>query len=371
MSTEHNGPGSVHALLTDEELDAALTALHAEVARPDLTAARETLMAAATADPVPALETVRTTGAVGAPRRRRRRRLEWAGAAAAIVALAAGAVVAQHLRSDDDIISAAPTAPTTQQLLDSIHEHDVTLAPGQYLYVAISGTVGGAIVDKGQQRITLTTTWIPADRTGTWRRTTFDGVHPPTTVTVLCGDLPNGEHPNPHPPTDPAAACAQAEQQATWDAPTPVWLAALPTDPQGMLARLGGGSVPAKKLSTSAESQILANAELVLRTGLVPGAVRAVIYQALALMPDMTLTPNHVTSAGQHGLMFKMWEPSWPPGPSNPLEELTVDPATGRLLATEPFLDLHKMSNDTRYYSTAEYLVATGVSDKIGVPPHH
>lgn len=374
----HDG-GRVHPLLTEDELDHALATLHADqvARRPDLRGARAALLAAATGEPAAPIETTE----VSANTARRRRYLQWSGAAAAVVALVAAGLVAQHLKGGN--VVTGTTMTPAQAALASIQEHDLVVRPGQYLYVATTAwvvyhdTVDAKPLVYGSP--TLDETWVPADRKQVWEtRTGPDGPYywlsgnphdateyqvmlsvPGTkTLTAPCGDFTTA------PPSGAAAACARMEANASWASPTAAWLAALPTDPRQMLLRLRQVTTGDKVISHADEELVLTNAQQALSTGLVPGSVRAVIYQALALLPDLKVNPRQANGDGVTGIGIGLDTPL-----DQPRQSMIVDRTTGRMIGTLTAYPPTEADTEGAALNSTPSSLLMGVVDKIGTKP--
>jgi hypothetical protein len=374
----HDG-GSVHPLLTDDELDSALATLHADhvVRRPDLRGARAALVAAATDETVPPIETTEVSADVA----RRRRYVQWSGAAAAVVALVAAGLVAQHLKGGP--VVTGTTMTPAQAALASIQERDLVVRPGQYLYVATTAWVvyhdskndkpfmyGSPLLDE---------TWVPADRRQVWEtRTGPDGPYywlsgnphdateynvtlsvPGTkTVTAPCGDFAVVQ------PSGATAGCARREANADWASPTAAWLAALPTDPRQMLLRLQQVTIGDKVISHANEELALTNAEQALATGLVPGRVRAVIYQALALLPDLKVNTRQANGNGVTGIGIGL-----DASQDQPRQSMIIDRDTGRMIGMLTAYPPTAADTDEAGLNSTPSSLLMGVVDRIGAKP--
>jgi hypothetical protein len=321
-------PDNTYPLLTEDELDTALAQLHdTPAARPNLEPARAALYAAL-GRPVPL------------PRPSHRRWGRAVAAGAVVAAAVAGVLVAENVGGNQPTASAAALT-LRQAATASIGEHDPVLRPGQYLYIRLDSLNDNMVADvKGpvptfyfvQEQVTET--WIPADRKANWRlrdslsaplrwitgteqQAKAEGVDvtatAPTEITAPCGAFyASGTSP---------AACADAGP-GNWQEPTPAWLAALPTDPAQLLAKLRK-DIP----QNLGDPEILTYVADALRGGQVPGRVRAVMYRALALLPDLKVTQQAANLNGGKGVALGVADPRSPVR-----QEIIVDPATGQFI---------------------------------------
>jgi hypothetical protein len=111
---------------------------------------------------------------------------------------------------------------------------------------------------------------------------------------------------------------------ASWQAPTPSWLAALPRDPAALRARMyadAAGHGP----STDTDGLVLAAD--VLRSGLAPSELRAVLYRVLRTVPGVTITSESATLDGRTGVGIGRSEDR-----NGLRQEIVIDPATGQVI---------------------------------------
>jgi hypothetical protein len=360
--------GNLYTLMTEDELSTALARLHSMPAgRPDLAKARQEL-AAALEQPLPE------------PIRQGRHWGRWASAAAVVAVLVTGALVAENVVGGDQPAASAAALTLTQAASAAIHEQDPVLAPGQFLYTSLddwsSMTYDGAdsrpVYAYDAQWVLET--WVPADQKDLWmRRTTptgrqhvimgtaaaakalgMDVTSPLSSRTSVapCGAFP----------TDPGqrkVSCADARTPG-WPTPTPAWLAGLPTTAQGMLDRLrkdSGATEPGQ------DDEILTTADEALSSGLVPGKIRAVVYQALALLPELRITDQVANVDGRVGVAIGLDGQR-----GDDVHELIVDPATGQFIG-----DRQVTTSARSGIPSGTILSYTGVStsvvDRLGALP--
>lgn len=101
----------------------------------------------------------------------------------------------------------------------------------------------------------------------------------------------------------------------------------------------------------------------VLRTGLVPAGVRAVLYQALALLPDLTVTQREANLAGRVGVALGVDDPSYPTR-----DDIIVDPTTGRYIG-ERTVQLRAEDGVRAGMVTEFSAVTTVVAQRLGARP--
>jgi hypothetical protein len=75
------------------------------------------------------------------------------------------------------------------------------------------------------------------------------------------------------------------------------------------------------------DNEILNGVESILRSGLVPAAVRGVMYKALALLPDLVVTDASVNLDGHIGVALAVDDPE-----NGRRDEFIVDPNTGQYI---------------------------------------
>jgi hypothetical protein len=180
---------------------------------------------------------------------------------AVIVLVVAAVLVGQDLLPGTRTPAAAAASLTLRQAADAtIHEQDQPLGPGQYRYIRSDAWATDGIATAGTPRYLayqaedITELWVPRDPAGTWlQRTTPTGKliwvigneQEAEAAGIKPGDLrgsPSGDVSAPcgdfYPNNGARPSCADLATVAGWQQPTPAWLATLPGDPQGMLARL-------------------------------------------------------------------------------------------------------------------------------------
>lgn len=323
---------TVRTLWTEDELDAALAALHADPA----TVPVGTDLAIADIElGVPA-------GTAGPARRRRRGRWVYPAVAAGVAAaLVVGGVLVSsqghrglptaHRGSASPSAASESPAALLNRLADTTAATPNPSVPaGSYLYVnwTLDETVVGGDPSTGKstryEQVTQFRTWVPSDTTGTWRRTTVTGQ----------ATLPNGE---PAPASYGAGSAGSATEYARCGdfystetgSPvdcdrtgtkqiTPPMLVNVPRDPHRLLSWLlnhydgSYGSDPASAFSIVSGF---------LDSGIVPSDLRAAMYRTLALVPGLTRTDG-VTVGGHRGVAIG----------DGKADQIVLDPDTGQFL---------------------------------------
>lgn len=274
--------------------------------------------------------------------------------------------------------SAAAELRTAADL--TARERDTPQRPGQYRYVAERST-DLADIDLSSGLIAwrydiTSTTWVPYDQNGTWTQdnTVSDptqwlagsaaqaaqhgiSVHghgkPVGRTTAPCGDFKAVN-------TGQPPSCARTRD---WYQPTSAWLATMPRDPHQLLAMLrsnpqqqGQGPVPDAQ-------QPVERAARLLDSGLVPADLRAALYRALALLPNLAVTDRAVTLDGRAGLAIGVDD--WM---SDLRQDIVIDPATGRYLGDRTVRP-HPTDGLPANTVIAETAVTTAVVPAVGTTP--
>jgi hypothetical protein len=105
----------------------------------------------------------------------------------------------------------------------------------------------------------------------------------------------------------------------------------------------------------------LSAAVTVLRSGLVPADLRAALYRALALMPELKITDEVANLDGRVGMALGI-------AGSFARQDLIIDTATGQYIGDRVVTmndGYYGPAGTTTHYSA----VSTAVVDEIGVPP--
>ncbi len=320
----------VHPIWTDDELDTALAGLHNDHRPADLAGARTALYAAmGTPEPITP--------------KSRRRWPQWAAAAAVVALLVTGALLIQSGPTPTTQRASAAVLTLRKATTAAIGEQDLVVKPGKYLYIRENAWWETQVFNGPKTFDYLADnvieTWVPADQTGTWlqRRsiigqrkwmvgteaearaagiTVDDGGPQPDQLAGPCGDF----HSNP----GQTPSCANVH--GDWQNPTPAWLATLPTDPHAMLDRLKKDSpVPGTGLRDAVLFTYISDA---LGTGRVPVKVRAVLYQTLALLPELAVTEQVANLDGRTGVALSIDSSA----KDSARREIIIDPVTGQFI---------------------------------------
>ncbi|KOX18634.1 hypothetical protein ADK67_36170 [Saccharothrix sp. NRRL B-16348] len=371
---------NIRRVWTEDELDSALDALHADVRADEPVLARTRAALIATIEQG---EPEVTTTQEHRPRRSTRR---WLAGAAVVVLLVAGALIAQT-------VSFGPPAPATAEAVrtldraaaQSVGAVDEPVGPGQYRYVATHAWWMGTSSVEGKvfARLTehLLETWAPADPRDEWmlrrdvtgneqwvlgtkeeaeaagvagRRDGQRGGQPGGRPGGQGGGQPEGEW---------RAMCgdffgeSKCEDPGSWQNPTAEWQAGLPTDPDALFARLRADA----PVNDTGDAALFAYAADALRSGLVGKDVRAALYQALTRIDGLEVTEERANLGGRVGIALGVDD-------GERRREIIIDPETGRfigerLVATDDVADFEA---GTVLEFTA---VTTGVVDAMGVRP--
>lgn len=248
----------------------------------------------------------------------------------------------------------APAYRTVAQFLDlaatrALQVGDPTPGPGQYTYVHTHAWGQGAIAARGCTAVYETEgqyqTWIPASADGTWywrytRPTAtkfFDAASKQCVqqqgphildrhVELYTGrdgeitkDVTPGPGGEPMGPPGPAS----------WDNPTPDWLAGLPRDPAALRASLYADSPTGVKPGSGLSRDTVAFGRLadVLASGLVPADLRAALYRVATTIPGVTLVDHEADLDGRSGIAVGRVESS-----GTLRQDLIFDTAGGQFL---------------------------------------
>ncbi len=349
---------NVLAMWSEDELDRALAALRADEApdeRPLGLAKAELLTAAGMhVDPE--------------PDRPRRRWGWWAAAAATVVTVVASVVVVQNVQLHQNVPSAA--GEQLRIAADNIVAVDQPLGPGQYRYIATHAWWMATIGKYSYLAENVLETWVPADEKQEWlwrrdvtgARQWVAGTEAQARADGIDIDTPGW------PEGEWRARCGDwfaadedrepCSQPAGWATPDDGFMASLPRDPDKLYARMRKDTAGKGQ---DADLEMVVNAADILRTGLVPGDLRAAIYRALAKVPAMQITEQVANLDGQKGTAYGV-------SAKGQRHDIIVDPATGQFIGerevTEQAFDDIPAGTVTSYTS-----MTTAVVSGMGVKP--
>lgn len=216
--------------------------------------------------------------------------------------------------------AAADTAPTGAYT--RVEETELAMA---------YASADGEQYDQGYLAPTTTTTWIPADVSGTWVRRTWSD--PATTFyggaaarEAAAQDYATEAHRDD--PLEERAAGGDftvgelgGEQPGTLG---PADVAGLPRDPAALVRRIEAAPRP---VGTSDAEHVFDTTTQLLRTGLVPADLRATMYEALATLPGIVVTEEQVALDGREGTAIGL-----PSGSGTERREIVVDRTDGTYL---------------------------------------
>ncbi|MEJ2857090.1 CU044_5270 family protein [Saccharothrix sp. CCNWLW140] len=290
----------------------------------------------------------------------------WVAVAAGVVLIAVAGVVV-------GAVSAPPEA-TAAEVLNRAAESvvgagDPVLLPGQYRYTRTRDWAL-AVDDRGDRRFRhlyegISETWRPQDWRAEWlsRHTVTGkrqwvegteadaraaGIHleePRTTEhRAPCGDF--------IPQLGESGPCADVA--GSWRHPTEAFLTRLTRDPVELHRQLveAAGDLPGGPMAVAAD---------VLATAWVPEDLRAALYQALAKLPDLTVSDRAADLDGRIGIALRA-------GAGPQVREIVIDPATGRFLGERMIgtQEWEGLPAGTVWSFTS---VTIGIADEPGVRP--
>ncbi len=314
----------------------------------------------AVVDPIPVATTLEPEPVVVALPGRRplrsppRRLVRLVASAAAVVALAVGVVAVQ---SGGDQAPVASAAAALNEAADNITATDPPVGPGQYRYVAVRMRHVDWWLDPVPPETPPSTlyehraeTWVPHDPNQEWLRRDTGVVDESVNreQRAPCGDY-RAAHENREPCT----------YEGTWSLPTLEFIDRLPRDPAALFERLRSVQLPVG--AGDGGRTPLATAVLLLRTGLVPADLRAALYRAFALMPELEITDELANLDGRVGMALGI-------AGDGMRQDLIVDIDTGQ------YIGERVVTTEAGHYGPAETItsysaVRTAVVDEIGVPP--
>jgi hypothetical protein len=213
---------------------------------------------------------------------------------------------------------------------------DPVTGPGQYLRVTTHEKSVGYVMGEGSRVIgayvvrPVATTWIPHDRSGQWVSRSYS--LPPTTfyggqavrraAAQDYAESATAERPN----LERAAAggFGNGELGGGEDRLIGVGdLSSLPRTGRALLDRLANAPGAAEPRSDKVMSQVAT----LLRSGLVSNDLRAAMYDAIALLPDVVITDDQADLDGRTGTAIGVRNST-----GKELDEVILDPETGDYL---------------------------------------
>ncbi|CAL9539845.1 hypothetical protein SUDANB95_04174 [Actinosynnema sp. ALI-1.44] len=353
---------NIHRIWTDDELDAALDALNADVDSDEavLARARAALMETTEGETDVTTDPGETT-----PARSKRR---WVFGAAAVAVLVAAGLVAQTVSFGRDRAPASAEAAATldRAAARTIGAVDQPVPPGGYRYVATRAWWMATSGEFSRLAENLLETWAPADEKAEWllRRDVTgnqqwvvgtaerakaagidaEGGWPEGEWRARCGGFF----------AEPGKECAE---RGSWQHPTAEWQASLPTDPDALFKRLGDDAPD----NDRGDAELLVYAADALRSGLVRSDVRANIYKALAKLPGLQVTEQQANLGGRLGTALGIDD-------GDLRQDIIIDPETGQFIGERQVTtsDMDQFKAGTVLSFTA---VETGVVERMGDKP--
>ncbi|ADJ48173.1 hypothetical protein AMES_6348 [Amycolatopsis mediterranei S699] len=247
---------------------------------------------------------------------------------------------------------------------------DEPLGSGQYRYIGThawwTAMFGGPKKRYAYLAEHVLQLWVPADPAQDWlldRRTTGARVWLSGTEEQAAADgfgteahWPTGRWQAPYGNFYAGEGQPPGPVPGSWQTPNTEFLAGVPRDPRLLYDRLRRDSP-----ERSGYHGPFTYAADLLRSGLVPSDLRAALYGALLLAPEVTFVRESADVRGEPAAAFVV-------EPAGRREELFVDPLTGRFLGerstlTEP---AGGIAAGTVTRSTA---VRSAVAEALGAPP--
>ncbi|HEY5136256.1 MAG TPA: CU044_5270 family protein [Candidatus Nanopelagicales bacterium] len=265
-------------------------------------------------DPVPATR-----------HRGRRRGLVAVGLVAAVTAAVVVLPSALHAPT-----ASAEAASLLTHVADAIRATDPAAAPGQWWRIESSGTnlMGAAVADTTSGG-GVTATWLVTSSRIEYAA--VDGTRPsvfvdsPTRVVRKLAGPSDVTVPPLGPTTGTwTTGLAPADVPASWQQPSPTWLASLPLDPVALRDRLYADTAGHGR---SVDGEAFVYVADLLRSGVVPADLRAALYRVLATVPGVEITSSRATIGDATGVGLGYDEAA-----DGTRQEIVVDPTDGELV---------------------------------------
>ncbi|TDW39688.1 hypothetical protein EDF52_12014 [Curtobacterium sp. PhB42] len=260
------------------------------------------------------------------PRSTTTRRIGWFGTGSLVAAGVAAALVAGNVLGVAGLHGGADPAAAAvlnAAALETVKTSDPAVGTGQYLEVATHAAYAYVSnADDGSRRVYLSSQngqmYVPSDTDDEW-------------VWVRDAQRPikmfGPESARAAAEANPAPAeYLRAAGGAFYDSPavvSPTMLSDLPRDPQALLDRIRAVT---KGQGNSPDSEALVWIADTLRSGIVPADLRAAMFRAAALIPDIEITDRAANLDGRTGIAightFREGD----------VQEIVIDPDTGRLI---------------------------------------
>jgi hypothetical protein len=351
---------------SEDELDLALTTLHADE-KPDeraLARARTELVMSAGGRPAEPAE----PAVPSVPEAPRRRLGWWLAAAGTVVAVVVSVVVVQNVQLHQNIPSAAGEQLTIAA--DNITSVDAPLGPGEYRYIATHAWWMSTVDKYAYLAENMLETWVPADQNQEWMwrrdvtgaRQWIAGTEAQARADGYDVDTPGWPEGEWRAPCGDWFASEEGrepcKERGSWGTPNAEFLAALPRDPDKLYARM---RTDTKGKGSGADLEMVVCAADVLRSGLVPADLRAALYRALAKVPALQITEQVANLDNQKGTAYGI-------SAKGKRHDIIIDPTTGQFIGereiTEDGFDKVPPGTVMSYTS-----VSTAVVSGMGVEP--
>ena len=269
---------------------------------------------------------------------RRRGRIGIA-ATAAVAAVGAGVLVlgpwpgaqqpataAEVLRDASSVSRRVPDTVTRPGQFVRVQTREVSLGYVTGDSTGEAGEGGDGVLGAYVTRL-VQTTWVPHERGDTWVREAYstrpDSFYGgPVVRRAAARDFAVSATAD-DPVTERAAGglFGNGELGGGPSPGSPDQLDGLPRDPSALLARLADGPGG----SSSRSEEVMSQVSAFLRTGVVPHDLRAAMYDALALLPDVVVTDDQAALDGRRGTAIGVRI-------GDVLHEVVIDPESGEYL---------------------------------------
>jgi hypothetical protein len=262
-----------------------------------------------------------------------RRRILLASAVAAL--LVGGIVVADVVKPMGPGATAEAAEVLNNAAAATIQTADPAVNPGQYLKVQSTNLWGSAAVDEnGKEYQWLDTEkqtmYVPANRDEEWVWERSGRI--PTTffddASKQYVERTQPDAPHAYALRGPNGAFYGPGSESTF--PSSSYLGSLPRDPRALLDDIYQKT---SEKGQSVDGEALVFIADLLRTGVVPGEVRAALYKAAALIPGVTVTDEQATLDGRKGVAIGRVENF-----SHFRQDIIIDPLNGLLIGERQVL---------------------------------
>jgi hypothetical protein len=276
-------------------------------------------------------------------------RTSWVRSRPATFALVAAVAVAALLVVGSIALAGPGTGPSAQAAteldLAAVRigsTDDPIVAAGQYLRIRTSAAYIAGDADNGTSYLEpqVEDLYIPSDRDGVWVKQTVS-VKP----TVFFGGEPARAFADREWKDTVAAGVTQTVRAVGGNFPVapefgggtlPVDdIATMSRDPKRLLDYLGDSLPRSERADTglARETDVFGHVVTLLESGTTPPDLRAALYRALALLPDVTITDHQSVLDGRRGTAFGL-----PRDGRKNQQEIIIDPTTGQFIGEREVL---------------------------------